>query len=253
MVSSIANSDELQQMMAQLLQKMNSADTDGIQGLSKNELESISTDAKDGSSAFLDALSSQFSELDANGDGQLSTKEVSNIKSDPMGPPPGLFIEAEESSDSSSTSSNKDTISELMEKWMDKFAESYDSAEDSENADSLVASIDKDGTNSLSYKELSQVAGDDGSIQSQAVKSLMDNFENFDKNNDSQLDKDEISQAFSDFSEKVKTSDSSDGNEFFDSLKNGFEKLSSSVVKKLIENYNNNGFSGALSALNITM
>lgn len=107
MVSSIGNNqDNIQQMMAAMLQKMNAADTDGTTGLSKSELSSIDSSNDAGGAAFLKSLTDQFNSLDADGNGELSASEIANATpvSGQMGPPPGMSIPSDNTSSTSATS-----------------------------------------------------------------------------------------------------------------------------------------------------
>lgn len=77
MVSNINNTDlsNVQQMISEMYKKIKTADTDGVDGLSKKELASINTSNKI-SSAFLQTLSEQFDKLDADKNGQLSKSDL---------------------------------------------------------------------------------------------------------------------------------------------------------------------------------
>jgi Ca2+-binding EF-hand superfamily protein len=97
MVSSIgsnAGASSIQQMMAEFQRKLQSADTDGTAGLSKEELSSIDTGDDKGGANFLKTLTENFDKLDSDGNGQLSESEIKAAKPPkPMGPPPGMMIE----------------------------------------------------------------------------------------------------------------------------------------------------------------
>lgn len=96
---SIDASDIVQ--MFKLYNKMKSADTDGVQGLSKAELSSIDTGANSVESDFLQALSACFDKLDSDGDGELSRNEiVTGISSHAINPPTGSQLSAAEDADS---------------------------------------------------------------------------------------------------------------------------------------------------------
>ena len=95
MVSSITDDDSIQQMMSLMFQKMSAADTDGTEGLSLDELSSIDTSGDAGGAAFLQSLTNQFDQLDADGNGQLSDEEISSaMPVEPLGLPPGVKIES---------------------------------------------------------------------------------------------------------------------------------------------------------------
>lgn len=137
MVSSISSNsdDSIQLLMAQMFQKMKSADTDGIAGLSKDELSSIDSSNDVGGSAFLKSLTDQFSSLDADKNGQLSSEEISKARpSEPMGPPPGM--------DLSSSTENKmselgDSLGDLASSFLDKLISTYKNSGLSDLASSL--------------------------------------------------------------------------------------------------------------------
>ena len=74
-----SSSNQIQQLMAEMMKKMKSADTDGTSGLSKNELSSINTDNDPGGARFLKELSKNFDKIDSNSDGQLSKSEIDEV------------------------------------------------------------------------------------------------------------------------------------------------------------------------------
>lgn len=81
MVSGInSTAEDNLQLMAQMYQKLNKADTDGISGLSKGELSSIETGKDIGKTDFLKKLQEQFDALDTDGNGQLSADEIAKLK-----------------------------------------------------------------------------------------------------------------------------------------------------------------------------
>lgn len=94
MTASINGTDNIQLMMAQMYQKLNAANTDGVSGLSKKELSSINPGDDVGGAAFLKSLTEQFEALDKNQNGQLSAQEIfpPNVLNGQMGMPPGLDL-----------------------------------------------------------------------------------------------------------------------------------------------------------------
>lgn len=81
MVSGINNAAEDSiQLMAQMYQQLNKADTDGVSGLSKGELSSINTGNDVGKADFLKALQEQFDALDTDGNGQLTADEIAKLE-----------------------------------------------------------------------------------------------------------------------------------------------------------------------------
>lgn len=94
------DTDNLQLMMAQMYQKLNAANTDGISGLSKKELSSINPGEDVGGATFLKSLTEQFDALDKDANGELSAQEIfpSDNLSGQMGPPPGLDLSSKASS-----------------------------------------------------------------------------------------------------------------------------------------------------------
>lgn len=94
MTTSINGTDNIQLMMAQMYQKLNAANTDGVSGLSKKELSSVNPGDDVGGAAFLKSLTEQFDALDKNQNGQLSAQEIfpSENLNGQMGPPPGLDL-----------------------------------------------------------------------------------------------------------------------------------------------------------------
>lgn len=91
-ISSSAD-DNIQRMMSLMF---NSADTDRISGLSKAELSAIDTSGDVNGTEFINSLMDQFDQLDTDKNDQLSIKEIESAKpTEPMGPPPGLNIVSE--------------------------------------------------------------------------------------------------------------------------------------------------------------
>lgn len=135
MVSGIGNTtdDNIQLLMAQLYQKMNAADTDGTVGLSIDELSSVDAGDDIGGSAFLKSLNEQFDTLDADGNGQLTSDEISSAKPPvgQMGPPPWLSMESSnrQSSDSVTVDNWAESLgvsfSKLSNSLLDKLINSY--------------------------------------------------------------------------------------------------------------------------------
>lgn len=87
MVSSIESQNELmtqmlQQMRQQMQQQVQAANTDGVEGLSQDELgvlsENIKSSTGKNQTSFIDALIENFDKYDTNQDGQLTSSEVKN-------------------------------------------------------------------------------------------------------------------------------------------------------------------------------
>lgn len=78
MVASISSTDSnnIKQTIAEMYLKMKAADTDGVKGLSRQELASIDTGGTAAGSAFLHALQEQFDKLDADKNGQISENDM---------------------------------------------------------------------------------------------------------------------------------------------------------------------------------
>ncbi len=113
MVSGITgydNDDMLQLMLNNIQPKLDKADTDGINGLSADELASI--DAKD--DGFLKTLKEQFSKIDTDSNGQITTEEIKNSLSaqnqGQMGPPAGMQIQTSDNSEQEYVSSLLNSI-----------------------------------------------------------------------------------------------------------------------------------------------
>lgn len=111
MVSSIggSSSEGIQQLMAEMYQKMSVADTDGAKGLSKSELLSLNASDQSVGSEFLKSLTEQFDKLDTNADEQLSLKELtfSDKVKDAMGEPVGLDLGSQQKVASISQTQNQ--------------------------------------------------------------------------------------------------------------------------------------------------
>lgn len=280
MTSSISSTsqDSIQLMMAQMFQKMNAADTDGTKGLSKDELLSIDTSGDIGGSAFLQSLEKQFDSLDADGNGELSSDEISSAKpptGGPMGPPPGMSIESSDNSanststtstisstDSTSSTQKESLVEELLEKLLASFAESYDkttgaSTDATQKVSSLISSADKDSSGSLSLNELSSLSTSSNSPEAGFVNDLAKNFKSYDTNGDGQLSQDEMKAAIpqkqysaQELASMAETM--SNSNDSANSLTSSLGSLSSSFIQKLLSNYQNSGLSNWVSSLSIT-
>lgn len=264
MVSSISSTaeDSIQLIMAQLLQKMNAADKDGIKGLSKDELSSVNAGGDLGGSAFLKSLSEKFESLDTDGNGQLSEDEISLAAppKGPMGPPPGMSIAGSvESTDStSSKESAKDLIAKLMESFVESFTATFSkdntkAADDaSKTANSLESTADTDKSGGLSLDELSTAVKGSSSGQAGLINDFIKNFDSYDVNGDGQLSISEMTEAIpkKQFSQQelAAMSDSLKG---ANNLGSSLGSLSGSFVQKLLNNYQNVSASGLTSSVSV--
>ncbi|MDD3435794.1 MAG: hypothetical protein PHC64_01430 [Candidatus Gastranaerophilales bacterium] len=245
MVSSIndAASDSIELLMAQMYQKMSAADTDGTKGLSKDELLSIDTGDDEGGAAFLKALSEQFDALDADGDGQLSSEEISSAKppSEPMGPPPGISIE------SSNTDNTQSFVDNLLKALLESFVDNFDKDASSENADkvnTLASSADTDSSGGISSDELATIdtSGDNG--KAGLVNDLTENFKSYDIDGNGELSAEEIQKA---------SSEKQFSQQDFASLGSDLGRLSATFINKLIAGYKSGGLSNLASSLNVAV
>lgn len=208
-----SDSDSIKQMMALMFQKMKAADADGTSGLSKSELSSIDAGEDFGGADFLKSLNAQFDSLDADGNGQLSTKEIASAKplSGPMGPPPGLNITSDEDSTdltgsvattktndtTASAASTGDLLASLLEKLLKALSDSYPKGDDSSSsnagkATSLVSSSDTDKSGGLSLDELKSVNTRGNTGKAGFVNDLVSNFSKYDTDSDGNLSQSEI-------------------------------------------------------------
>lgn len=270
MVSGISSTaeDSIQLMMQQMLQKMKNADTDGTKGLSKTELSSIDTSKDQGGANFLKSLQEQFDTLDADGNGELSSSEISAAKPPmgSMGPPPGMSIESSEEEDDTSSAtdstastdstSSTDSIKLKIEKMLEALLDSLsgdisDSASDTASkVSSLTKSADTDSNGSLSKTELSSVDASGKAGEAGFVKDLMKNFSKYDTDNDGALSKEEISAAMKNApasSEAV----ASGLNSSLESASNSLSNLATSLIQKMLDSYKNGGLSSLTSSLGI--
>lgn len=232
--------DAIQLMMQQMYQKMNAADTDGTAGLSKAELSSIDAGNDQGGAAFLKSLTEQFNSLDADGDGQLSAQEISNAKplSEPLGPPPGMNIDSNGSTDSTgSISSSGNFLETMLEKLLAKLSgeNDSDSTSNSDKVSSLTSSADTDKSGSLSLNELSSFEANSVG-QAGFVNDIKQNFEHYDSNGDGQLSQDEMLAAMP-------------NNSSLSTASSSFSNLTSSFIDKLLSAYKNSDLPSALSSL----
>lgn len=242
MVSSTSTvSGGIEQLMLAMYQKMSAADTDGITGLSKDELSSIDTGNDVGGARFLKMLSNQFDKIDADGNGQLSSDEIAAARPHRghMGPPPGLQLESSDSSDdTNSTGSIKDMVEKLFDKVLESMSDGIDklSSTDSANmADSLTKSADKDNNNSLSASELSSIDTSNDSEKADIVSNLIKNFNKYDTNGDGQLSQSELKAAMPD-------------SELAGDLKSSLSNLSN-YVQKFLDKYQSSDLSTWISKL----
>lgn len=242
MVSSTsATSGGIEQLMMAMYQKMNAADTDGITGLSKDELSSIDTGNDVGGTAFLKMLNDKFDSLDADGNGELSGSEIAAARPHRghMGPPPGLQLESSDSSDSTnSMGSIKDMIENVFDKALESMSEGLDklsSADSANMADSLTKSADKDNNNSLSASELSSIDTSKDSDKADLVSRLIKNFNKYDTNGDGQLSQSELKAAMPD-------------SELSGDFKNALSNLSN-YVQKFLDKYQSSDLSSWISKL----
>lgn len=279
MTSSISStSDDLVQlMMQQMMQKMSNADTDGVKGLSQEELASIDSFDDVGGSAFLKTLTEQFDTLDSDGDGQLTTEEISSVKppSEPMGPPPGMSFdststeddeavdfygsvdETDKSAETAATQSTDKLLEKLLKSFKDSFVDTFDSSSDETSKDvkSLIAEADVDKNGSLSLDELSAY---NKANPSDISKSLVSNFAKYDSSGDNELSEDELLVAMKptdkeftvrELSEMAKEMSKEGGNELGSALGN----LAGSFVQKLLSSYQSGNLSDFASTLNIAV
>lgn len=218
MVNSISSSDEnMQSLMIKMFQKIGAADTDGINGLSKNELSSINAGNDKRAAAFLKSLNEQFDALDTNENGQISSEEFASAKppcaSGQMGPPPGMSISSikdssetltgsvnstqNSSSSASSEPSASDLIASLLEKLLESFTKSYDKNNDSKGShsnkiNSLLATSDTDKSGGVSLDELKSVDTSNNKNKAGFVNDLITNFNKYDADGDGNLSKSEL-------------------------------------------------------------
>lgn len=264
MVSSIGNSDSgaVQLAMAVMYQKMNAANTDGISGLSKNELSSIDAGSDVGGSAFLKSLTSQFEQLDADSNGQLSEKEIASAKpTGNMGPPPGLEIESTDGTDSTSSTNSTSSLDELIKKLLKQLEEAFskqaESTSDSKTTSASdktsplfgLSSADTDGTVGLSLDELSSIDETSDSGKANFINNLKTNFDKIDADGNGQLSQSEIAAS------KPKGSPSefaaNSGNGGSSSFGNSLGSFSGAFINKLISSYKDGGLSNLTSSLNL--
>jgi len=138
---SSSNSSQIQELMAEMRKKMSDANTDGTDGLSKDELSSVDAGDDVGGANFLSSLQKNFDKIDSDSDGQLTDGEIeaAKPKGPPMGPPAGMFIEDMISYDTDSTTGlSKDELSAI----------SSDDEGESNFISNLTNDFDKIDTNS---------------------------------------------------------------------------------------------------------
>lgn len=208
MVSSLSssNSSYLQELMAQMMNKMSAADTDGTAGLSKTELSTIDTGDDQGGNGFLKALQNNFKKMDTDGNGELTSEEFEAAKppKGKMGPPPGMSIE------------------------------------------NLTSTGDKDGVEGLSKDELSSINTNDKNGTANLIDNLIENFDALDTNQDGQLSAEEIqAEKPEEPTKKAEsaTSGSTQDDSAFENAKDQIGKFSDFFVKQLVNAYKENASS----------
>ena len=244
--ASSADSNALMQAMAMMQQKMSTANTDGVAGLSKDELSSIDSSNDTGGAAFLKSLTDQFDELDTDANGQLSKEEIAKAKPpEKMGPPPGLEISS--SDDSSSSNSIEDIIQKLLKQLEESFTDRKKTAskasEDAATANPLanaLKSADTDGTTGLSVDELTSIKSTEDTKKADFIKKLTENFDKLDSNSDGQLSQTEISAMKPEASANSGNLASGD---------NSFGSLAGSFLQKLMDSYKNGDLTKLVSSL----
>lgn len=273
MLSSIENdaSDSIKQMMAQMFQKIGAADTDGKAGISKIELSSVNAGDDVGGAAFLKSLNEKFDELDADADGQLSAKEIASSMppSEPMGPPPGLEIDSEETGKTLETSAakssddikqketNENLMDKIIEAFVNSFTDSYkkkDAGDDSEKAiASLTASANTDGKAGLSLDELASADTSKNGKMSGLVKDLIDNFTTYDKDGDGQLSQSEIKEAMPKQFSKQEMAAMLDQKDKYESFGSLLGSASGKFVQQLLDSYKNGNLSNLASTVSLAL
>lgn len=272
-----ADSGDMQLMMAQFYQKLNTADTDGTKGLSLDELSSVDTTRDAGGTAFLKSLSAQFSKLDADGDGQLSSSEIAQAKppTPPMGPPPGLDLGTSNTTDSaktgttgatdatSKTSSTQDEsieqmlkklMSEIFEKLADGISgEKKSTSDTSDSKSTTVDSVSTDANGSkkgVSLSDLSSIKTNTNAGATEFINSLMNDFKNLDTNSDGKLSQSELAALKS--NSGTETASSKLENQL-GRLGSSLGNASSAFLGKLISSYQNGNLSNLASSLSLAV
>lgn len=236
MVSTISGSasDNVQLMMAQMLQKMKTADTDGTKGLSKSELSSIDSSNDAGGTAFIKSLTNQFDKLDTDGDGQLSQSEIASAK-----PPEGGLNEKGRSG----LSKIEDLLEKMLQEALQSMSNSLNGTDStlSETADTTPAikpfdlsTADTDGAKGVFLTELKSVDTSNDKGKANFVNELINNFDSIDSNKDGQLSQSEVAEA-----RPVPPQMMADNylNNNSGNFGESFSKLSSSFIQKLINTY----------------
>ena len=235
MTSSISSTDEtLQAMMAQMMQSLSEADTDGIKGLSQEELSSIDIGDDVRGSAFLKSLYEQFDALDTDGNEQLSTEEISkaDFPEEPMESLPDTSTETASKSES------------ILDSFLASFIENFND-DSSDTISDLAESADTDNNKGLSLGELSSLDSGNNSKESKLVNDLITNFDNYDSDRDGLLSETEMQAAVdSDYA-------ITDLNSGARKLGEVFADISSSFAEKLISSYQTGGSSSWSSALSM--
>jgi len=255
MISSIydADSGAVQLAMAAMYQKMNSANTDGISGLSKDELSSIDTSGDVGASAFLKSLTDQFDKLDADANGQLSEKEIAFKKlPEQMGPPPGMEIS------SSDTANSANSLDDIIKKMLKQLEDGFDNATEkgastapasTDSVKSLLSgftAVDSDAIAGLSLDEISSVDTSNNSKKANFIKDLTTNFDKIDSDKNGQLSQSEIVTSASDY---IDSSQNTRASNFGSSL----GSFSGAFIQKLVSSYKDGGLSTLANSLNLAV
>jgi Ca2+-binding EF-hand superfamily protein len=192
MISNINISNNIQQSVAEIYKQMRAADTDGIKGLSKDELSSVDTSKSSEGASFIQTLSDEFDNLDIDENGQLSGSEMS------FGKPPKIKLQAGVNVNDASFLNNL---------------------------------ADINNSDGLSINELSSFSSSNA-----RVNDLINNFEDYDTNNNGELSKSELEVAFL-------NSPSKPENNIANKLGDFIGEVTSSFAQKLINNYQSGNLS----------
>lgn len=256
MVSCIgAEAANMHQLMAEVMQKMNAADTDGVKGLSKDELSSITSVSGSGGNSFIESLNQRFEEIDGDANGQLTFDEIakSKISEEPMGPPPGLDIDSEQAEEldktlvgkteqTSSETSKENMLDKIIQALVDAFTDSYkkqDSKEQAPSVSELTKSADANNDKGLSLDELSSVDTPKNPKTASVINDLIKNFGSYDLDGDGILSSSELQNAMpKQFSKQeiaaMAKEKTSEGLNAFGSF---LGNTSTKFVQQLVQNY----------------
>ncbi len=172
-------------------EKFKELDTDGSNGLDKTELSALAKELSQMMGKSLD-VDASISTYDADGDGELSQKEMNSMMKDTLGQPPEAPPggAGQPMPNISFADSDKDQLAALL-KMLEQQTDSAASLNVPPDPAATFKELDTDGSGGLNKTELDNIASDFGKMTGRtfdAAKALS----SYDADQDGELNQDEI-------------------------------------------------------------